>query len=388
MLSSLITACQGLKKMLPEGPAISNTERTSYLENTPHEVIYTGDAKVDFPIMPLQVWAASYELDIILVSKNPKWNMHEYAKLATLEGDLWIMKDAAEPSLDQFITADLDNIEAWLPELPVVRKSYPVEVTDNSTSKMLDLTFGYENIAGEKIKATYKGKYPTTALKKKNGSTMGHSRNQLLVGLDLPYRDFGKKATISYDGEAYKMEKLLGLVPFQMALKQTQGGASSGNFDITYQDNKYQTTHHNNEVAIQQDWEIEQNTATTKISQKNDFRTIEYHYLGAGETLLLQSASVLQWNKKEKGVRIEFSPALPDLRRPFEGEYTSNFVLDIAGQNNNAIGTVTAKWQDGAAILLVNPAAPWWVTDRPMQTTINYESNAAKVAIKMLPLAE
>ena len=178
MLSGFITACKGLKQMMPEGPAISDKERSRYLDQKQHNVSYTGKALVDFPVNPIQVWAATYELDIILVSKHPDWNMHEYAKLETPEGPLWIMKDAKEPTLDQYIVADLDNIEAWLPELPVVRKSYPVTVVDNSTDKMLDLIFRYENIVGQKVEATYQGKPPKTEQKKKNGSTMGHSRNQ------------------------------------------------------------------------------------------------------------------------------------------------------------------------------------------------------------------
>lgn len=178
---------------------------------------------VQFPILPLQVWAATYELDLILVSQNPDWNMHEYAKLETPDGDLWVMKDAEEGSLDQYIVTDLANVDAWLPELPVVRKSYPVKVVDNSTNKMLDMSFSYENIKGQKVEAWYQGKRPKQR-SKKNGSTMGHSRNQLLVALDLPYRDFGKKAGISYDGKPYKMNKLLGLVPFQITLTQTQEG--------------------------------------------------------------------------------------------------------------------------------------------------------------------
>lgn len=385
MLSGLITACKGLKRMMPEGPAISAKERVAYLDNPKHEVNYTAPPLVDFPVSPIQVWAATYELDIILVSKHPAWNMHEYAQLQTPEGLLWIMKDAAEPTLDQYIVADLDSIDTWLPELPVVRKSYPVVVEDKSTSSMLDLVFRYENIKGEKIRATYKGKPPTTEQKKKNGSTMGHSRNQLLVGLNLPYRDFGKKATISYDGEAYKIDKILGLIPFQMALQQTQGGASAGLFELEQRGEQLISSHYNTETAVEQIWKVEKSENTTTLSQTNNFRTASYTFVGTGETLELQQASIQQWNKPEAGVTITFSPALPDMRRPFEGNFTSNFVMDIAGQNNNAIGTMTASWKDGQAILTVNPTAPWWVTDRPMQTTIEYNSQTAKVNIEMLP---
>lgn len=384
MLSQLVVACKNLKKMLPEGPALTATERNAFLNQKARTVTYTGSPQVAFPILPIQVWAATYELDLILVSKNPAWNMHEYAKLETPDGDLWVMKDAEEGSLDQYIVTDLPDVQAWLPELPVVRKSYPVQITDNSTEKMLDMAFVYENIKGEKVEATYQGKRPKTALKKKNGSTMGHSRNQLLVALDLPYRDFGKKASISYNGVPYKMDKLLGLVPFQMALTQTQGGASSGKFSMTEKNGVLTTTHQNSEQSVDQEWTVEQVSGKTIVQQKNNFRSLVYEFEGT-ETLELKAAYVQQWNKKEKGVRIEFSPALPDLRRPFDGEWTSNFVMDIAGQNNNAMGTVTALWKDGKAQLLVSPEKPWWVIDRPMKTTIDYENQQAKIVVEMLP---
>ncbi len=384
MVLKLVTACQSLKKMMPEGATISAKERTAILHQKQHDITYLGAAKVDFPVFPIQAWAATYELDIILVSQNPLWNMHEYAKLATPQGDLWLMKDAAEPSLDQYITADLPNINAWLPELPVLRKSYPIKVIDNSTTKWLDLSFSYENIKGQKIEASYQGKYPKTVQKKKNGSTMGHSKNQLLVALDLPYRDFGKKATISYDGKAYKIKKILGLLPFQMALKQTQGGLSSGSYRIFRKENKIISSHQTQAEAVRQHWTVEEKDSLTVLEQKNDFRTVTYIFENKGESLALKVAYVQQWNKKEKGVRIEFSPALPDIRRPFEGKITSKFVLDIAGENNNAIGSITAEWQGDKALLTVLPSQPWWVRDRAMQTTIEYKDKEAIIDIKMM----
>lgn len=385
MFLKLLTACTGLKRMLPEGPVFSAEERTAWLAKADTTVVYSGAPKVNHPILPVQVWAATYELDLILVSKHPDWNMHEYAKLETPQGDLWIMKDAEEGSLDQYITADLPDIQAWLPELPVVRRSYPVKIVDKSTAKQLDFEFEYENIKGEQIKATYKGKYPKTALKKRNGSTMGHSKNQLLVALDLPYRDFGKKASVSYNGEAYKMDKLLGLVPFQMALKQTQGGASSGNFSIQAQPAGFSTTHPKAAEQVSQSWTVKTEDGYTLVQQSNDFRSLNYKFKGEpNESLELEEAWVQQWNKTASGVRLVFAPAVPDLRRPFEGVQTINFVLDIAGQSNKAKGQAKAYWKDGKAYLDLFPEAPWWVLDRPMRTVVEYKENISEISIEML----
>lgn len=372
--------------MLPEGPALNQEERaTTLYRRGQHEVKYTGAPLVKFPVMPVQVWAATYELDLILVSKHPDWNMHEYAKLATPDGDLWIMKDAEEGSLDQFIVADIPNIQSWLPELPVVRKQYPVKVTDKSTDKLLDLAFEYENIKGTLVKATYQGKYPKTALKKRNGSTMGHSRNQLLVALDLPYRDFGKKATISYDGTPYKMDKLLGLVPFQMALQQTQGGLSSGQYTLEETGKQVVTsTHYNNDTTITQEWLYATAPPQANIQQHNEFRSLNYQFKGTASQEL-EVAYVRQWNNDNQGVRITFAPALPDVRRPFEGQYRSDFVIDMNGQESNATGEAIVEWLDGKLSIIIQPSAPWWMVDRPMQTLISYEEGKATVDIKMLP---
>jgi hypothetical protein len=381
MFSQLLTACKNLKRMLPEGPAFSNNERTEWQKKAAHKVHYTDVALTDFPVPAVQAWAATYDLDIILVSKHPEWNMHEFARLTTPQGDLWIMKDAQEGSLDQFVVADLDDIQAWLPELPVQRKSYPVKVVDRSTNKKLQLSFEYENYLGVLVKASYEGKRPVTPLQKKNGSTMGHSKNQLLVGLDLPFRDFGQKADISYDGVAYKMDKILGLVPFQMALKQTQGGLSSGQYTLEATSHQLVSSHFAAQESIEQTWQTFERQGMRYLQQRNDFRTTTYAFEQEG---CLKSASIQQWNKEDKGMQIQFYPALPDIRRPFRGSYSSKFVLDIGGKNNNAYGWATVFWENGKAVVQIIPEKPWWVVDRPMQTTISYKGNQAVIEIKMM----
>lgn len=381
MFSQLLTACKNLKRMLPEGPAFSTKERIEWQKKDAHEVHYTDVALTDFPVPAVQAWAATYDLDIILVSEHPAWNMHEFARLATLQGDLWIMKDAQEGSLDQFVVADLEDIQAWLPELPVQRKSYPVKVVDSSTSKKLQLSFEYENYLGVLVKASYEGKRPVTPLQKKNGSTMGHSKNQLLVGLDLPFRDFGQKAHISYDGVDYKIDRILGLIPFQMALKQTQGGLSSGQYTLESTKQQIVSAHPTTQDSVHQVWRTFERQGVCYLQQSNDFRTTTYAFEQEG---CLKSASIQQWNKIDKGMQILFYPALPDIRRPFSGSFTSKFVLDIGGKNNNAYGTATVFWENGMAIVQIIPEKPWWVVDRPMQTTINYQGNKALIGIQMM----
>ncbi|MCP4442403.1 MAG: hypothetical protein GY810_26145 [Aureispira sp.] len=370
--------------MLPEKAVFTDKQRQSWIAESPkqHTIEYNSAPMVDFPVWPIQAWALTYDLDIIMVSQHPDWNMHEYAKIQTPDGPLWIMKDAEEGSLDQFITVDVENVDHWLPELPVVRKHYPVKVTDNSTDELINLDFSYENVQGTKIEAHYEGKQIKTNMKKRNGSTMGHSKNQLLVVLDLPHRDFGKKGNISYDGKPYKMNRLLGLVPFLMALQQTQGGFSIGNYSLHKDDDQLRSTHHKGKLNIDQDWSSTEKNNTVIVQQKDNMRTINYEFAKQGESLELQAAYVEQWNRPGESFRVNFYPALPDLRRKFKGAYTSKFVFDINGQKSHAIGSVTAQWDGEKAVLQITPEKPWWVTDRPLKTTISYEEGKAAVNIE------
>ena len=58
---------------------------------------------------------------------------------------------------------------------------------------------------------------------------MCHSKDALLAVLDLSHRTFGRRSEVSYNGEIHSTKRLLGMVPFHMALQQTQGGLASGN---------------------------------------------------------------------------------------------------------------------------------------------------------------
>ena len=226
MLAFVLSAC-GIKQMLPEGPAVDAAERSQW-QPTPAEVAYQSDALVPFPVIGVVVWGAAYDLDLVLVSTHPEWNMHEYARMQTPDGPLWFAKDARESTLTQSVVADLDDLQTRFPELPVERRSSPVEVIDRSADGWLDIELRYDNIDGVPVEVAYRGKAPTTALRKRNGSTMGHSRDSLLAVLDLPYRNFGRSASMRFDGEAVRIKRIAGLLPFRMALVQTQGGLAIG----------------------------------------------------------------------------------------------------------------------------------------------------------------
>ena len=72
---------------------------------------------------------------------------------------------------------------------------------------------------------------------------------------------------------------------------------------------------------------------------------------------------------------ITANPALPDLRRRFEGVVSSRFVMDVAGQQSHATGEIHAEWVDDDVVVRIRPDAPWWVAERPMDSRIHQTTN-------------
>lgn len=393
VLSLLLPAC-GLKEMLPQGPAVDAVERAAFAES-PSGAAYSGESLTAFPVLPVIVWGAAYDLDLVLVSRHPEWNMHEYARLNTPRGPVWLAKDARESTMAQSIVADIPDIDGWYPELPIARKASPVEVEDRSTADWLDLILRYENIDGEAVEVTYAGKPPTARQKKRNGSTMGHSRDAMLAVLDLPLRDFGRRATVRIGGEPVPIKRLLGLVPFQMALVQTQGGLASGDLRIepaweeglaseasafaTPEESAaanpaqlpgldFDTLHIMPSGALTRAaWEVDESDTHLEARQTSPMRTLAYRFRkGERGSRELVEAWVQQYGYDQASTHIAFAPALPDLGHRFHGEVESRFVIDIQGQEGHAVGRVVSRWGEEGPEVRVIPEAPWWTADRPL----------------------
>jgi hypothetical protein len=230
-LTLSLTGC--FAKYKPEGPVISGWERTSnWSADEKSTARYTGQPVIASPVLPIMAFGAAYDLDLVLVSKHPDWDMHEYARLTTPDGPLWIAKESSAGTLDQYVAADIANIDTWMPEIPVERKQTEMEVIDQSTEEGLDLIIRYENLNGEPVEVVYQGDAPTRPQKKRNSSTFGHSRNQLIAALDVAHRESGFKASIRINDKVQRIEKIGGLLPFQFALEQVQGGMATAQFSI------------------------------------------------------------------------------------------------------------------------------------------------------------
>lgn len=377
----------GLKQMLPEGPVYSRAEQAATFGKLKvPSVEYTGAPRVDFPLPPLLVWGVAYDVDIVIVSKHPDWNMHEYARLSTPAGPVWMAKDASEPELEQSIVANIEDIDSWWPEIPVPRKSNELIVRDRSSDDVLDVSIGYENIEGEPVLMSYEGPMPTKLQRKRNGSTMGHSQERLLAVLDLSHRNFGRKATMTINGEGVRIKRLLGLVPFQMVLQQVQGGLATGNFTMARNEGELTSVHSMEsgaEVALS--WSTEETTAQVILRQVSEIRSLVYTFEKRGSSLELSKMEVEQWGREASACAVHFSPALPDLRRAFKGEVESLFVIDVNGQQGHARGRVSVSSIGGHSDVMVWPESPWWVADRPLQSHVEFDSKgAASVAVSRI----
>lgn len=134
--------------------------------------------------------------------------------------------------------------------------------------------------------------------------------------------------------------------------------------------------------VVDLDWEVTRLGNRVLAVQRTDVRELTYEYLVRHDSLELLRVAVTQYGRATPNTEISFSPALPDLRRPFSGRQKSRFVIDVGGQGNYAVGTAEAWWTDTGVKLQLVPEAPSWAAGRSMTTTIQYGTDKATVLIQ------
>ncbi len=379
LLSALLLSACGLKRMLPEGPVLKPNERDiAFSQTLASSVSYTSEPTSDVPVPPFMVFGVAYDLDIVVVTEHPVWDMTEIARIDTPNGPLWLTKDARREDLEQIIVADMPDLFSWMPEIPVRRVRGTVRVEDRSTESDLDMDIFYTNPDGEPVHISYQGKVPVAEQNKRNGSTMGHSQGTVMAVLDLPVRNLARHTTVRINGETQKIRRIAGLVPFAMALTQTQAGIAIADVAMTSQPSAFPDAP-TSEVDLThqlpdgrqatQTWHIGRGGDGTRLVQRSDLRTIEHRFAGT-DSLEWTGATVQQVGKDNPALVISANPALPDLRRRFEGVVSSRFVMDVAGQQSHATGDIHAEWVDDDVVVRIRPDAPWWVAERPMDSRI------------------
>lgn len=401
--------------MLPTGPVVDEETRevvwerarSSDVEYRRQAGVRAGEAgrhqsggRTTPPALPFLVFGLHYDLDIVLASTHPAWEMHEIARIRTPDGPIWIAKDTRAGTGDQMLVTGLERPNHWLPEIPLARRQRPIDVQQRASElDELDLRIAYTNYDGEPVRIRYRGRRPQTRTMVRNGATMGHSRRQVMAVLDLPVRDFGRKASIQIGGHPYRIRRAAGLVPMRLALEQTQGGIPKA--DVTQRwdpgrADKFRTFHRMADGdEVKRTWRVTRTPDRVIVRQVSAMRMLEYRFLRGRHrgTLELLEARVIPWTAYRQyaggadspsewsfdrgtdtraAFRIRFRPALPDLRREFRGRSASRFVMDVGGERNHAVGEVVVRSRDdksGAQVKL-RGLAPDWVASRCVESIV------------------
>jgi hypothetical protein len=225
----ILAGCGG--KYKPGDAVISGYERAyKFPVHRPHEgLLYIGlTPATTAPIVPVLAFGAAFDLDFAVMPREGDYEMLEYARIALPTGPQWVVVETSAQSGDQTLIANLDGIEAFMPEIPLIRKEGNLQVTDRSTEFTVDVTLEYESSRNQKVVAEFMGDPPTKQSKHRNGRTFDHSANQLLAVLDIPASESLFKADIQIDGQGVGLKKIGGFVPAQFVLEQAQGGELQG----------------------------------------------------------------------------------------------------------------------------------------------------------------
>ncbi len=384
-------ACASVKRLLPEGPALTGAQHAEIAGPTePSGVSYTGEPVVDFPVLPVQLWGLHYAIDLVLVSDHPSWTMHEYARIDLPDRQVWIAKDA-DVNGDQGVVADLDGIGSWLPEIPVPRTRAPMVADDRSDDARVDLRLRTATPEGETVELRYEGKRPQRPPGKRNGSTMEHSRGAVAAVLDLAGQHHGGRVSLDIGGQHRRIRRVLGIYSMKFVLDQFQAGFAVASFAQRPAAGGFELVR----PAPGDDWPTQSHEAWSDdgrwLHRHDPIVTLAYDMPirrspDDSEIRELHGAVVEQTGHELPVLRLHLDRALPDLRRPFEGRATSRFALDINGQPGHGTGTLEAWWTAEGPVVEMRPSAPWWLAERPMRTTVRFtDDGEALVRIERIP---
>lgn len=357
-----------LADLVPRGPVLSARACDRFEDARPSGTAYAGAPTVPFPVLPFLWFGVPYDLDLVVVDDHPAWDMHELARVRTPDGPVWLCKDSRAADLVQTIVADRDDIGSVLPEVPLARSHRRVEVDD---SRPGHVEVRYANDHGEEVRVVVDHR-PLARQALRNTSTMGHSGSVTLAVLDLSARALAS-ASVTIGGEARPIRRILGLVPFAVALAQTQAGFAAGRWT----QDAVGTTHDGTAAPWFDDG--------LALTQPHPWRTLTARFLPVGDARELVELVAEAWGMAAPACRIRFLPALPDLR--FDGAAgESRFRLDVGGQRGHGTGTVRVRRIGDEAEVVVAPAAPAWLADRRLVARLRFLEGTVVAEARVEPL--
>jgi hypothetical protein len=496
-----LVALSGCAGRFAAEPAMEGWERAQALpgdKGSPAQ--YAGDPKIAAPVLPVMAFGTAYDVSLAMRSRHANWAMHEFGRVTTPSGDIWVALESRADTNDQVLVVDSRQPELWMPELPYERQSTEIMIEDLSNDEAVEVSLSYQNVDGELVELDYKGEPPYRVQELRNGDPMGRSANVSLSAWDVQHRESAFKATLSIGGSTQKMEKSGGFVPYQWTLEQASGGLAVAAYDLIEGDSvdwsngptqslhrleaeaapaeavvedvseeeeegaafsmddddfsmdeeeaadaeapaadeeapaadeeseeslgdedllegfgdvadeslpvppdanelltveyatppvsDFTTAHYQKDGShVEQQWQVHGANGRLIVDQVSDLRTLSYEFIvdegwGAFE---LSNITVTQFGRGVPTTAVQFSPALPDLRKPFNGRMKSNFAIDINGQRSNVHGTVEAWWTETGPKMLVVPEGPEWSEGQDMLTEISYRvPGQASVRIKRI----
>lgn len=357
----------GISHYLPRGPSLSPAARQRWLAQAQAPAVYTGAPRLPFPLLPFQVFAVHYDMDIVVETDHPHWRMHEFARLASGDRNVWMVKDADGHGI-QTVNADLPDITQWFPEIPVPRHTSTVDVQELSTSELLKLRLTYTNPHGEVTTLWFQSPLPLRKATKRNGSTFNHSQAAVAAILDIPARQTQQvKAQLFYDGKPARLRKILRLVPVKALLEQTQAGFAVASMQLR------QASEQSLVIARplpQSPWPTSacETWASSPHGLHHHNRTSTWHY--RFDQREMTRVTVHQVGMPQALLHIHLSAPLPDLSRPFAGGVKRHFVMEVNGQTHGH-GWLQATSHGDTTIIDIRPTAPKWFAARPMRTRLH-----------------
>lgn len=362
-----LASCGGLRDYLPQGAPQSEAQRVRWLAaDAPGPAPPPVDRP---PVPPLQFFAVWYPHDIVIESRRTGWSMHEYARVQVDDRSLWVAKDSDAEGV-QTITADLEDIEGWLPEIPVPRRRGAVEVRDRSTEDRLEVALRYVNPRGVPVRIVFSAPANASLEGKRNSSTFDHSQQAASVLLDVRRRQLGRvDAELLFGEDRVGVRRVLGLVPVKALLEQIQGGIAAASFvavpDVDTLSVRRPAPETPWPTASDERWAWDGADGTGTLTHSAFGVTHRLTFASGG----LRAARVDVHGLDAPGFELELSGPLPDVTRPFSEPVRRRFVARVGGQPHG-FGRVDARWEAGGATVELRPRAPRWFRARPVRSRI------------------